>query len=578
MVVLCAVLGLPAAAQAEPESLEGLKRRLVHPLAAVREAAEADVAKRGAEGRRLTAELIKADAPALRLAGWRIVARQPAWLDAARCRAALCDADARVAVGAARALIACAATSTPRADALLPVGCLSTTEDKPETHTAPTALGIALADALERAPAERVPSIGLALGEGAVPALVAIAREDRYHNRIRSLAVTVLGRIGGAEASAALVDLTPRGVLRDRTSAFSALMDVELDEAGRRLLYEHLHHRDPVRRVRPSSIWRFFFRGGGWGGWTERGRLRQLIRVHPPVEHVEALRDYYRDRLESRRRHPSESIDIVRGLLAVGDVEADDVELIVSECFESMWQPRWNARAEELGTILPLLFDLRTHRDTLREALTDLFDLHAIDSEEAEELQGLWQTTLPRSVEAWGHYVLEADPSQLEAMATELVRGDGEIPIWSARRLGVRLWERLGRPSGALVRELLADGDPWMRRQGLVWLEALPEAEQKATIERLRADEDDGVFLVALDCVPGALRKPEARRALRLAVEGTRGERARAWRRLARAAPDALPADEVRPVAPGLDRRLRDAHRYWTHLGLDEDLPVGRNR
>lgn len=577
--LLLVLIGAPSPVGAEPGEHDAARRRLVHPLAAEREAAERAIAADDAAGRGFARELVEDPDPALRRAGWRVLSLRPGWLDAARCRRALCDGDAQVAVAAARALIRCAAGPMPPTEALLPAGSLEGIQPPSRGQRASRALSIALADELERAPADRVPAVGLALGEGIVPALVAVAREDRYHNRVRSLAVTVLGRIGAPAAATALVDLTPRTVLRDRTAVFGALMDVTLDEAQRRLLYTHLHFRQPDRRVRPDLQWRFFFRGGsGWGGWAERGRLRQLVRVHPPLEDVDGLRTYYRERLASRRRHPSETIDIVRGLVALGGIEADDVELIVEECFESLWQPRWRARSEELGTVLVLLHDLRAHRERLRASLRDLFDLHAVDPEDGEEASGPWQTTLPRSVEAWGQYALGAGRPHVEALATELIRGAGEVPIWSARRLGARLWARIGDPPAALVREILADGDAWLRREGLRWLDVLPEAERVASLERLRADEDDGVFLAAIDRVPGALRPAEVRRALDLALRGTGAERGAAWRRMARAAGSSETGSDAAPEPPALDGRLAQVHRWWIRLGLGEDLPAGPKR
>ncbi len=563
-IVLAGALLLLAGGPAQAD--DDVTAGLLHPLEAHRRAAEQALAERDDAGPILET-LIAAENPRLRATGWRVIAKREAARFTARAIESLSDPSASVGVEAGRALLKILASETHYTAPRVPSGELDT--------AARTALAHGLAEVLEDAPATELPTVVYRVGDGVLPCLHEIAGGAHFRTGARRSALELIARIGGEAAREALVDLVEPDWDELTPDVLRALTEVGFGAYG-----DHLYWtlRGGSDTELPIS-WRDFLRMR----FRERGIVLRCI-VHAPPRDAGGLRDHLRALIERRRYHPSRLVEIVRALLALGPPTDDDLVMIVEAVGST--RSRRHPRSAEMGYALAALLPFKD-RVALQDTARSLLERRDLLDESR-----FWQTSLPETVEAWCQFYIHGTADEPTArdvcdMATHLIRGDGEVPTYASRRLGVRLWSAMAKhaqPSRGLVTSLLRDDDSWVQRHALRWLDRVEPDEASAAVSNgLRATEIDSVLAAAeTDVVP--LSAAVQSRLLALSVEGHRWQRARAWRVLRSCVADAGD-DAVSATAPvTLDERLRAAAELYVALDLalleasDEGLrkPAGR--
>ena len=484
-------------------------------------------------------------------------------------RVALTSPDPAIARAAGEALLDLVVRGAPASEPLLSRESLS--------PAATRNLALPLARRLEDAPAGAVPACIYRLGEGIVPCLALICRHPRFTpprwpvrrvHSIRERALYALARIGGDDARSVLGAMARTIDPRRSSTWWKAINEVG---PGKGLLPVHeltaeLAQRSLNHRHRQGVI--------PLGG-RDQIEYYRFLATHPaPPEldphRIETVQRVLDSALEmaGRRRFPSWlpaiTIEMVRAHVVRCEPDEFTLEMMVRASRPARPTHRGTKRrAEEFGTILTVVEPYKEH-PAVAEALTELLEDDALAVAEGDE-----KHTLPNSVRAWAHFLEgKTEKPRLERLATELIRAGGGAATLTQRRLGARLWLRLGTPPLELVRSLLTDVDPWMRGCALRWArkaadrgELTPEA-WSAAIGRALAEEDASVLLLAAETAREPLARGVRDRLLDLAVEGRRSLRGRAWRVLARAASRASAEDEPfdpPPASAALDERIRAA-------------------
>ncbi len=531
-----------------------LARRLCSPVAAERERAVRAAVEHGGHARTWARAWVGSGDPQLRAGGWSVLARVGSGADLRAALAALGDAQPAVARQAAGALVGLAERLPLEDEPWLPRASL--------TEVQARALTFVVAARLEEAPAGSVPSRLLRLGEGVVPCLAHLLHHPRFDTAPRRSAVAALAALGGDGARQALSDLVPLLEASEDNGLWEtwwrALVEVG---PGRGLAGAHdlvVRFAERARGERPGR------RPPGLR-WRNQALFYRFIATCPPAEGIEGVRAFIDEQLERSaeggrwRLWPSIAPDVVRAHLVIADPNDERLEWDV---LAARPPPNngWRRRQEELGQVLVHVEPYKT-RPGLRAGLTLLLD----------------RRDLPKTVRAWALYLQGAtEPAVLRTQAEALIDADGAATTLAQRRLGAQLLDRLGSPSAERIRMMLTDLDAWMRAMGLRWATRAVAAgtfspdERDAALRKARRDKDRGVFLLASELDAESLDTEGRRRLLDLAVEGPRTLRARAWRAIGRALPQAAsPGEDPCEALPGhaaLDARLRAAalaERLW---------------
>ena len=500
-----------------------------------------------------------------RLQAWHVLARARIAVPFAMAMQGARDSDARVA--------ALAAGEVWRGFAIPKTGVVLG-DPEPETATTRRVLGAALREVLDRTPVDVRPAALFHSGRHVASYLQDVALHADTPVDLRERVVGLLPRLGSARAADALLAVleAPGSGVRTR-DLYQALVTMRLTEAQRARLIRNLEHPGGGPRIPLAQ--RLAVRGFARGRDVEV--LLALLARHGTEETHATLITASRQLLRKGRNWPPRLLAATRVLVSHGVLTRKDCEVILDRCDSRV---HLRGREGELGALLHASED-RWSEDEAQVLLVEMLERADGASDEECFAEGFTHELLP-SVEAWARFLVGEAPESLAPLAESLVFGTGrEIPLWAVRHLGARLWRRLGGPGPDHVRRLLSDPDAWLRREALTWLSVLPTGERDAALAARLHDEDERVFLTALEAGRAPLSVETSRRALGLALTGTEGQRLRAWRAIqVRGWPEGLPPQPRFTAEPAPEERVDLAAAIHEALGKGsgEGLPPAGDR
>jgi len=551
LTVVAALTIAPGVARGDDgETARTLARQLTSPVAAERADAVRAAVERGAAARAWAVGWVAAPDPALRAAGWEVLARVGVAADARAAQDALSDDQPSVAREAGQALLEIAARLPLGAEPWMPAGSIGPGQAR--------VLAFALAARLEGAPVGSVPPWLTHLGEGVVPCLAHLLRHPRFDATPRASALAALAAVGGDEARRALGDLVPWLEAHEDSPLWGGWWQA-LVEIGPGNGLEEVHAL--VVRAAATARWDGVITMPGLGR-RNQGLFYRFVAACPPAEGAEVVRDLLDHQFERAaeaqrwRIWPLVLADAVRAHLVVA---GPDDRRLTWDVLAARPLPRrgWGRWQEELGEVLVVL-EPYAARSGVQAGLEEL----------------LRRRDLSGTVRAWAlHLRGETPRDELRAMAADLIDADGGTGSAAQRRLGALLLERLGGIAPDRIRAMLADFDPSLRAQGLRWACAAsgagrlaPHELEVALLAALR-DADPEAFLVAAGHAPERLDRAGFARLVELGLGGPRDQRGRAWEIVDRVVDRTGTADADPFPAPagnaGLDERLRAAALAW---------------
>jgi hypothetical protein len=388
--------------------------------------------------------------------------------------------------------------------------------------------------------------------------------------RIRRRLLSALGRIGGFQAGEELLKtLQAPDAFPDRVHLFATLADVRLHASQRARFLRLLRGGDVDQQRSFKELMRPL-------RWRERGPLLRALDANATRTTRALLIAHMRNELRAPALYPERAVDAAR--ILVRDAEALDDPTLIKLLWHCSPHRRWRGRDEQYGEVLRVLEPV-SHRKVFIDTLAKMLDEQAFGDSETS----LWTTNLPVSVEAWARFCVGEADETMRALATALIKGEnGEVPVWEARRTGARIWARIGPPPLPLIRDLLVDADPELRREALAWISELPAEEGLAAVARARGDEIDAVGLAAMAAGQLPLGPAEGARLLELLIRGRRVERRQAASLLAGAWPGVVGTLLEEGDGLGVDQRLQVAallEAHWrTQAASDTGLPIPKGR